>query len=724
MTTLAKSMIHSGADNHPPMLDKDLYDSWKSRIALYMQNREHERIVEHGLLICPRIEENRVTRTKKYDELSATEKIQGNCDMKEINVILQGLPVEIYSLVNHHRVAKDLWEKVQLLMQDLGIAKSSITQAIITNNAAYQVDDLDAYDSDCDNITTAKVSLMANLSYYSSDVLSKVPHSDNTNNDMLNQSVQEMSYSEQTHIVNHPENEITSDNNIILYSQYLLETQNAAIQDTNSSTQQDAMILYVFEQLSQQVTNCNKVNKDNLIINESLSAELKRYNKRVKLLEEIQNVDLSTREKLIINDFEKQINFLKQALFEKLKEKDLTTTTFNVLKNKSKDKEAKNIDKEIALENKVKELDNIVYKMGQSAQTIRPMLYDGNVIAKETNVISIVDSEETLMLEEESRSKMLLKQSDPMVLEKKVNIKPAFWFQISNPSTKSSNASPVKVDVPSELPIKFVNASRKKLKFHLTQFDSMVKKRMTHDALTEDIISSSSLVNDRFSRLFSGIWTPNVHKFLGTVKPMRVGSVNGKKYIIVIVDYYSQFTWVKFLASKDDAPDFIINLEPALHEMTPATPSSGLVPNPTSPGPFVPPTRKELDLVFQPVFGEFFSPSISVVSPAPVVDALVPDVSTGSPSSTTTYKDVPTQACWIEVMQEELNEFERLEVWELVPHPDKVMVITLKRIYKVKLDELAGILKNKARLVARGYRREERIDFQESFALVDRLEAV
>ncbi|GKB82657.1 retrovirus-related pol polyprotein from transposon TNT 1-94 [Tanacetum coccineum] len=62
------------------------------------------------------------------------------------------------------------------------------------------------------------------------------------------------------------------------------------------------------------------------------------------------------------------------------------------------------------------------------------------------------------------------------------------------------------------------------------------------------------------------------------------------------------------------------------------------------------------------------------------------------------YKDALTQACWIEAMQEELNEFERLKVWELVPRPDKVMVITLKLIYKVKLDELGGILKNKARL--------------------------
>ncbi|GJU41921.1 retrovirus-related pol polyprotein from transposon TNT 1-94 [Tanacetum coccineum] len=75
-------------------------------------------------------------------------------------------------------------------------------------------------------------------------------------------------------------------------------------------------------------------------------------------------------------------------------------------------------------------------------------------------------------------------------------------------------------------------------------------------------------------------------------------------------------------------------------------------------------------------------------------------------------------------MQEELNEFEHIEVWELVPHPNKVMVITLKWIYKVKLNELGGILKNKSRLVARGYRQEKGIDFKESFALVARLDSI
>ncbi|GJY92510.1 hypothetical protein Tco_0508292 [Tanacetum coccineum] len=92
--TLAEYMILSGADTHPPMLDKDLYDSWKSKIELYMQNREHGRMIlesiEHGPLIWPTVEENGVTRTKKYAELSVAKKIQADCDMKSTNIILQG----------------------------------------------------------------------------------------------------------------------------------------------------------------------------------------------------------------------------------------------------------------------------------------------------------------------------------------------------------------------------------------------------------------------------------------------------------------------------------------------------------------------------------------------------------------------------------------------------------------------------------------------------------
>ncbi|GKF79688.1 retrovirus-related pol polyprotein from transposon TNT 1-94, partial [Tanacetum coccineum] len=75
-------------------------------------------------------------------------------------------------------------------------------------------------------------------------------------------------------------------------------------------------------------------------------------------------------------------------------------------------------------------------------------------------------------------------------------------------------------------------------------------------------------------------------------------------------------------------------------------------------------------------------------------------------------------------MQEEIHEFDRLDVWELVPPPDCAMIIALEWIYKVKLDEYGDVLKNKAWLVAKGYRQEEGLDFEESFTSVSRLEAI
>nr|GEV70546.1 retrovirus-related Pol polyprotein from transposon TNT 1-94 [Tanacetum cinerariifolium] len=75
-------------------------------------------------------------------------------------------------------------------------------------------------------------------------------------------------------------------------------------------------------------------------------------------------------------------------------------------------------------------------------------------------------------------------------------------------------------------------------------------------------------------------------------------------------------------------------------------------------------------------------------------------------------------------MQDEIQEFDQLQVWELVPQPNCVMIIALKWIYKVKLDEYGDVLKIKEQLVAKGYRQEKGIDFEESFASVARIEAI
>ncbi|GJU58737.1 hypothetical protein Tco_1236503 [Tanacetum coccineum] len=127
MTTLADKAILSGADNRPPMLEKDMYNSWKRRMELYMMNRQHGRMilesVENGPLIWPIIKENGVTRPRKYSELTHADAIQADCDVKATNIILQGLPPEVYALVSNHRIAKELWVRIQLLMQGTSLMK-------------------------------------------------------------------------------------------------------------------------------------------------------------------------------------------------------------------------------------------------------------------------------------------------------------------------------------------------------------------------------------------------------------------------------------------------------------------------------------------------------------------------------------------------------------------------------------------------------------------------
>ncbi|GJY26560.1 hypothetical protein Tco_0401286 [Tanacetum coccineum] len=145
MTTLADKAILSGADNRPPMLEKDMYDSWKSIIELYMMNKQHGRMifesVENGPLIWLLIEGNGMTRPKKYSELSATEAIQADCDIKATNIILQGLPPEVYVLLYDEfdkftykkgETLHDFYLIFLLLLNDMNIYNMKLEQFQVT----------------------------------------------------------------------------------------------------------------------------------------------------------------------------------------------------------------------------------------------------------------------------------------------------------------------------------------------------------------------------------------------------------------------------------------------------------------------------------------------------------------------------------------------------------------------------------------------------------------
>nr|GEX12695.1 hypothetical protein [Tanacetum cinerariifolium] len=303
MTTLAKHMIVPGADNRPPMLEKYMYNSWSSRMLPYIKGKEHGRIMLNSILEGP---------------------------------LVYGLPPDVYSLVNHQQVAKQIWDQVKLLMKgieltrqecqcklynefdsfppewskfvidvklakdmhesnydqlyaylssheahaievrvmrereynevvqarvvsvtivnekgiwqdnalslkgqgtqhDPGVAESQITHTTITHNAAFHTDDLDAFDSDCDKAPGAKAVVTANLSSYDSDVISE----------------------------------------------------------------ENVAILLEFKEITNIVTQCTTESLKHKNVNESLTVELERYKKRVKMVKERQKVDLNKREKYI-----------------------------------------------------------------------------------------------------------------------------------------------------------------------------------------------------------------------------------------------------------------------------------------------------------------------------------------------------------------------------------------------------------------------------------------
>ncbi|GKA67649.1 hypothetical protein Tco_0767566, partial [Tanacetum coccineum] len=183
------------------------------------------------------------------------------------------------TIVRAQESSQVLDEEHLTFLADPGIADGQDTQPTIIHNAAFQTDDLDAYDSDCDDISSAKAVIMANLLSYGSDVLFEVPQHDTYQNDnMLNQSVQETQYFEQSLIDYVSDNKITSDSNIISYEQYLQQTQN--------------------------------IDLENKRVNES-TAKLERYKERVKTFKQRLNVDLSN---LFVDkkyfDIQKKENFL------------------------------------------------------------------------------------------------------------------------------------------------------------------------------------------------------------------------------------------------------------------------------------------------------------------------------------------------------------------------------------------------------------------------------
>nr|GEW01038.1 hypothetical protein [Tanacetum cinerariifolium] len=552
MTSLSDKEILSGADNRPPMLEKNMYDSWKSRMELYMLNRQHGRIIlesiENGPLLWHTVEEDGVTRLKRYSELSAAEFIQADCDVKATNIILQRLPPKVYALVSTHKVAKELWERIQMLMQGTSLTKQEreckLYDAI--DKFAYQkgetlrdlylifsllLNDMNIYNMKLEQFqvnmkflntlpsewskfvtdpsyhqhqfqpqaSTYQSSPYA-TSYHTSQYASQAPSSSNLSilyppNDikssvnhnayMASSSIPQMEYALTVHqhselssletglvalVFQKGDDPIDAINNMMSFLMVVV-TSRVTIQPIqgrqnfmtagSSRPYASGSAGALADDLDAYDSDCDELNSAKI----ALMANLSHYGSD-NLAENDDKAPVPYEQSL-------EIETLKHTLSDHLKEKESLEQKITLLKNDFQKEESKNIDRELALE-----------------------------------------KQDTLLLAEESRSKMIEKQNDPKMAEKKVITKPidytvlnqlskdfetrfvpqtklsaeqAFWSRYSvQPEEPNLSTSTTIIDVPKELPkVCLLNSSLKKLKFHLASFDMVVKERTTATAITE-----------------------------------------------------------------------------------------------------------------------------------------------------------------------------------------------------------------------------------------------
>nr|GEV43659.1 hypothetical protein [Tanacetum cinerariifolium] len=821
--TLAEYMILFGVDNRPPMLDKDLVakDLWE-RVQLLIYRREFNKGVLEGVFYvawwCIWFFTNQLLFAAKkprkdvlFDEIVL--RSFNWCSARRLPKIQETEPLFKMARLQCNKYmgdkpkrqrnaawykekemlaeAKDdgqIFDEEQLaFLADPGVPDGQVVQTIIINNVAFQTEDLDTYDSDYDDISNAQAVLMANISNYGFDVISE-------------------------------EN----------------------VQDTHLQAQQDSIILYVIEQMSKQiinhVNNWKKANKDQN--NESVTAELERYKERVKTFEQRLNIDLNSHEKMIDSQMDdiikeklaqkEQVDSLEQNLSKQNKESECLLQTFTDFKHESKEKEDKNIENKIDLEKKIKKLDNIIFKVGQSAHTV-------HIFFEKNDLKAQLEDKDTTICKLNNITKSLREKSKDENVNYDYGEIETKNIELENSVAKFSSENERLCNeinhVKQNVQARFRKALLQNMKAHIdylkyTKEQADILRRIVKQAKVKQPLDNA--LDFAYCSLVSGLQIFKTHDkeplsahelckldskadigiFVGYAPAKKAFRIYNKRTYKIIETIHVTFDELTAMAYGQFSSGL------GLHYLTPATSSSGFVSNTVSQQPCIPPNRDDWDHLFQPMFDEYFTPPSIAVSPvqeaavsravvlaessvSTSIDQDTPSTSTPSTQEqeqsqnisqgfeespkTLIFRDDPlnksphevstsqgsslnmrqthtpfeslsrwtkdhlianvindrsrsvstrkqlqtdamwcyfdgfltsivpknfkqemTEPSWIEAMQEEIHEFERLQVWKLVPCPNKVFLIKLKWIYKVKTDEFSGVLKNKTRLVAQG----------------------
>ncbi|GJT64334.1 hypothetical protein Tco_1015814 [Tanacetum coccineum] len=525
MATLADKAILLGADSRPSMLEKDMYESWKSIMEIYMMNRQHGRMilesVENSLLIWPKIKENGVIRPKKYSELSATEAIQADCDVKATNIILQELPPEereckLYDEFNKLAYKKgetlcDFYLRFSLLLNDMNIynvkleqfqvntkflntlppewSKFVIDVKLVRDLHTTNIDQLYAYLGqhefhanevrlmhECNSDSLALHgddpidAINHMMSFLTSVVTSRYPTTNNQLRNLLNprqqatindgrvtlQPVQgrQIFFAMGTSRTYTP---AASGSNF--GNKGLLFVTTAKGKDTcpNSALNQKGKKIIHADDLDAYDSDCDELNT----VNVNLMANMSQYGSDA--LVEVHNPD-NIDNNMINQGVQARPSFEESSVVN-YSETEITS------------------DSNIIPYSHVN--DTLTAELERYKEQVKMLKEEQNV-----EVVMIPNSEETLKLAEESRSKTLLKQQDLIILEKKVNITPVDYAVYINSSDPSPSGTTNKVEVPKELP-KAVEQDRLKSKIFEVKMNQVLNenKRLLKQVINKDIVN-------------------------------------------------------------------------------------------------------------------------------------------------------------------------------------------------------------------------------------------
>ncbi|GKA75556.1 retrovirus-related pol polyprotein from transposon TNT 1-94 [Tanacetum coccineum] len=597
-------------------------------------------------------------------------------------------------------------EEQLAFLADLGVLDGQVVQTIIPNNAAFQTEDLDTYDSDCDDVSNAKEVLKANISNYGSDIISEVPNSETYLNDMENQ----IKGKEIVDIAA----QILSTNTIIPgmfkldlepLAPRLLQNRETHI-DYLKYTQEIANILWgIVEQAkaNQPLDNeldfaCNKKNDrisrtPSRNMKNKVEAQPRKVNKKNRVVEPIRDVDV--KHSLKANS-ELICTTCKKSMFDGVHDMCLLDFVENV---NSRAKSAKKHKKQ----NIWKPTGHVFTEVGFKLSR----LYSGNVVISRVYYVDGL-----------GHNLFSVRQFCDADLEVAFQKNTCFIRNLEGVSILSGSRD-------TNLYTNSLDDTLKSSPICLLSKASKTKSRLWHRQLSHLYFGTlNKLAKDGLAQGIPRLKFRKDHLCsacaLGKIKKSshqpKAEDTNQEKLYLLHMDLYGLMRMASINGKSSG---------PRLLSMTPATSSTRLVSNHVSQQPCIPPIRDDWDRLFQPMLDEYFNPLIIVVSR--VQEAVAPraEVLTNSLVSTSIDQDAPSTNSTSQGSSSNVSQihtpFEHLGRWTK-DHLIENVISDPSR--SVKIDEFGEVLKNKARLVAQGLRQEEGIDFEESFAPVAKIEAI